>query len=1445
MIFRMILVLAGLVLWSGCFQNLRPQLGQGCDADASENTCGDGYQCVFIDSLQDGRCVPQSQDAQDINEAFSEALDGTSDGKETADAGGADGSGEGQSDGTPVADAGSADGSGEGQSDGIPVADAGSADGSGEGQSDGTSVADAGSADGSGEGQSDGTPVADAGSADGAGDGAETPDAGVGCPACAAHEVCDPDTNTCVDCLSNSECSDADVCDTEAKTCVECLSNDNCPANQVCNTTEQACVNCFDSMHCGDNETCNMDSFVCECAAGYDDEEEGLGCQDVNECEEEEPCFDDQENPPTCINTIGGYECRSCDNGYVVPDSGIGACEPAPFPSNADCTETDQAVTCTCITGYTGNLVWNSSSAQWNDSCSEATHPANTECMSTNSSGEIGCVCAEGYSGAVTWNAGSSSWNSTCALAAVVPTCAPSEPNIDDDVTCTWDAASASAGISYKYRYLSTQSFTEITASTVTILGGTIDEAAATAGNLEFCVFAVKGGTQSPSRCVDLNYIVDHSHDDDHDFNYPCLDNGQRLRLTGGHTLTTPADMLNQKDELQIQFAIQFTDDSLPENGQTVLTIKGTPSGQTTQQTYMLKAKSVLNDGTTTTQWSLEGSGNTMSITLDAKPSTWQDVTISQSSQSHWTVSVKSLSDPAVTASEHTGTLSLLSNVQLTMGAASNGGSTSQFFLNYLFIDEITGAGASLEEIASYVFDAPVEMEGEEFFAFGEDESTPALTANSGIDFEVVCCEIEDASTTQNKALSFENPYALLDLQTTALIPVSNGFTMSFVFQPNPEEFDGEEPRQIFATTEAEGDTPQLSLKWQPIEGTHYKIVAGLEWEDETVACGSSSFIINQAMASSPIRLTFSYGEDPESGKFKWQLRRNTQIVSAICDNEVDLDMDVSIEHAVFGNNEDGPSHFLLDTLRVYNSRYDLTTFGDMNAQGDGFHPQCFHGHENDCPVGFPSPVLFTDFDGVTPQEGVCGFRIETVNLPSNASRLGYGVNVIDGPTWGQPGPGDGPPGFTTPQTVGGQITDTFVARIPSGADKDTHLAWGLNVAEHPVAQACTGGDCESIGYFPGIGNKNGNDDDLIIARVSRDFAEKTFHYTECDVGMSAQILDLAANTHTIFAVVQIKSQSSGGSSQFCQIFNDDGSTDSPYSLYQGYHLLAVSNSGTVTIANINNLIEGINGLEGAQLATHNERIIAALHTSNVGGHLLISQGDDYASYIHQTLNETNTEEETLPPVPTQIAVAGNQMWLAGLLGTSEGNYTGKFVRRYDITQIEDPDFSHNFAINNVSDTPKALVAVNEDTAFLATVTGGQQLKLGAVKIQEDNYQPIAINAGDTPIFHLRDMQWNPNESRLHLAHFTNDYGKLMLASLHVPENLNLPGQVLMGSIEMVVGGAGDNTPVRMCMAADENDEMSPVVTFTYTGSNTTVQGIAEDDIDSVTTGDEHALIVH
>ena len=201
---------------------------------------------------------------------------------------------------------------------------------------------------------------------------------------------------------------------------------------------------------------------------------------------------------------------------------------------------------------------------------------------------------------------------------------------------------------------------------------------------------------------------------------------------------------------------------------------------------------------------------------------------------------------------------------------------------------------------------------------------------------------------------------------------------------------------------------------------------------------------------------------------------------------------------------------------------------------------------------------------------------------------------------------------------------------------------------------------------------------------------------------------------------------SSGGSSQVCQIFDDQGEpvVDHSYSLYQGYHLLAVSNSGTVTIANINNLIDGIEGRRCPTGHTQ-QRVIAAPSHRNVGGHHV-----DLKVVTMQTtttiLNEANNWGRDAAASAHQIAVAGDQMWLAGLLGTSEGNYTGKFVRRYDIAHIEEP-FSPNFAINNVSDTPKALVAVNENTAFLATVTGGQQLKLGAVKFSEPITTPFPL----------------------------------------------------------------------------------------------------------------------
>ena len=130
-------------LWllAGCYNNVRPELGRSCDLQAEQSDCDSDYKCVYIDALDEGRCVPNDIDEDDLNAAYEEDL---TDGSETAeiDAGGSDGN----SDGSAVADAGSTDGA----TDGNAVTDAGGSDGN----SDGSTVA-MGSTDGTADGNTD------------------------------------------------------------------------------------------------------------------------------------------------------------------------------------------------------------------------------------------------------------------------------------------------------------------------------------------------------------------------------------------------------------------------------------------------------------------------------------------------------------------------------------------------------------------------------------------------------------------------------------------------------------------------------------------------------------------------------------------------------------------------------------------------------------------------------------------------------------------------------------------------------------------------------------------------------------------------------------------------------------------------------------------------------------------------------------------------------------------------------------------------------------------------------------------------------------------------------------------------------------------------------------------------------------------------------------------
>ena len=70
--------------------------------------------------------------------------------------------------------------------------------------------------------------------------------------------LCDTDTNTCVQCLSNNDCTDETESKCEAGTCVGCGANPDCShiaGLTVCDTAESECVECTgtDYSACGED----------------------------------------------------------------------------------------------------------------------------------------------------------------------------------------------------------------------------------------------------------------------------------------------------------------------------------------------------------------------------------------------------------------------------------------------------------------------------------------------------------------------------------------------------------------------------------------------------------------------------------------------------------------------------------------------------------------------------------------------------------------------------------------------------------------------------------------------------------------------------------------------------------------------------------------------------------------------------------------------------------------------------------------------------------------------------------------------------------------------------------------------------------------------------------------------------------------------------------------
>ena len=141
-----------------------------------------------------------------------------------------------------------------------------------------------------------------------------------GCP---TGKFLDSDGVCCIECDANTPCDACEVCNNgtcEPKDCGE----------GICNPQTNTCVDCITADQCGDNECCNGNS--CECCSGYV----------WDSCVEK--CIPLPSNP--CSSESDCDACSDCKN--YNPCTGIGVCTPVQCPSGKVCLDGDCIEECDC-----------------------------------------------------------------------------------------------------------------------------------------------------------------------------------------------------------------------------------------------------------------------------------------------------------------------------------------------------------------------------------------------------------------------------------------------------------------------------------------------------------------------------------------------------------------------------------------------------------------------------------------------------------------------------------------------------------------------------------------------------------------------------------------------------------------------------------------------------------------------------------------------------------------------------------------------------------------------------------------------------------------------------------------------------------------------------------------------------------------------------------------
>ncbi|KAM3861519.1 thrombomodulin-like [Diretmus argenteus] len=129
------------------------------------------------------------------------------------------------------------------------------------------------------------------------------------------------------------------------------------------------------------------DTYACRCHDGYVAAGDGKGCEDVNECEDDEnSCTEESQE---CMNTDGGFECK-CRDGFEEEDGECVNIEICAKCEHMHCEKTSGVYGCSCRPGY---------KVSERDATKCDIHCAQDECpaICLPDTDKHQCYCAEGY----------------------------------------------------------------------------------------------------------------------------------------------------------------------------------------------------------------------------------------------------------------------------------------------------------------------------------------------------------------------------------------------------------------------------------------------------------------------------------------------------------------------------------------------------------------------------------------------------------------------------------------------------------------------------------------------------------------------------------------------------------------------------------------------------------------------------------------------------------------------------------------------------------------------------------------------------------------------------------------------------------------------------------------------------------------------------------------